>query len=59
MKGIGKEIKISGDGLDKWFQAKIEEYPNSMTKEHLIAVWRMMAGETIHDDSLKRFFEER
>ena len=50
MKGIGKEIKISGDGLNTWFKAKIEEYPNSVTKEHLIAVWRMMAGETNPDD---------
>ena len=56
-KGIGKEITISGDGLDKWFETMIKKYPNSNTKEHLETVWMMMEGSTIHDDSLKTFFE--
>lgn len=57
-KGIGKEIKVSGDGLDMWFKAKIEKYPNSRTKEALESVWMMMEGSTVHDDSLKTFFEK-
>ena len=56
-KGIGKEITISGDGLDKWLEVMIKKYPNSNTKEHLEAVWMMMEGSTVQDDSLKTFFE--
>lgn len=58
-KGIGKEITIGGDGLDKWFEAMIKKYPNSNTKEHLESVWMMMEGSTVHDDSLKTFFEKK
>lgn len=57
-KGIGKEITINGDDLDKWFEAMIKKYPNSNTKEHLEAVWMMMEGSTIYDDSLKTFLKK-
>lgn len=58
MKGIGKDITISGDGLDMWFKAMLAKYPHSKTAEHLETVWMMMAGETVHDNSLKTFFEK-
>ena len=58
MKEIGKDIVISGDGLDMWFKAMMEKYPNSNTWEHLKSVWMMMSGATINDDSLKTFFEK-
>lgn len=57
-KGIKKEITISGDGLNKWFEVMIKKYPNSNTKEHLETVWMMMAGSTVYDNSLKTFFEK-
>ena len=58
MKGIGKDITISGDGLDMWFKAMLAKYPHSETANHLETVWMMMAGETVHDNSLKTFFEK-
>lgn len=58
MKGIGKDITINGNGLDMWFKAMLTKYPHSETANHLKMVWMMMAGETIHDNSLKTFFEK-
>ena len=58
MKGIGKNITVSGDGLDMWFKAMLAKYQHSETANHLETVWMMMAGETVHDNSLKTFFEK-
>ena len=55
---MDKNIKVSGIGLEMWFTAKMEKYQNSETEKHLQAVWEMLTGNTIQDDSLKSFFEK-
>lgn len=56
--GIKKDITVSGEGLNIWFGAMMKKYPNSATCEHLMTVWMMMSGNTIHDNSLQTFFEK-
>ena len=56
---IKKDIVINGDELNMWFKTMMKKYPNSGTENHLKAVWMMMAGETLFDDSLKTFFEQK
>lgn len=55
---MDKNIKVSGIGLKMWFTAKMKKYQNTETAEHLQAVWEMLTGNTIQDDSLKNFFEK-
>ncbi len=57
MKGIQEKILVGGDGLNLWFEAKMKKYSNSAMQEHLMAIWMMMTGETVQDDSLETFFE--
>lgn len=55
---MDKNIKVNGTGLEMWFTAKIKKYPNSKTAEYLQAVWEMLTGNSVQDDSLKTFFEK-
>ncbi len=60
MKRISDEFCfVDADFLDKWFEEKIQKYPNSVTKDHLEAVYRMMVGETIRNDSLVEKYDRK
>lgn len=53
-----KNIYISDNDLNRWFETMLKKYKNSSTYEHLITVWMMMEGSTIQDDSLQTFLKK-
>lgn len=53
-----KNIYISDNDLNLWFETMLKKYKNSGTYEHLTAVWMMMEGSTVQDDSLQTFLKK-
>lgn len=53
-----KNIYISNNDLNLWFETMLKKYKNSCTYEHLVTVWMMMEGSTVQDDSLQTFLKK-